>query len=162
MVRNRVDQLLPKRVSLPRTPLAEQTLGRFGTTKNISCDGLQRYSSNPSKRGRAFLPIRVKEAEQDFSRFHWSEDEMSSLHTLRFTRVLFGLAPSPYLLYGVIESHLDGWSERHLESFVRLCKMLRSNFVSGVRMCHCWKLAMVRKTRNLQSNNRMRRHNSCV
>ena len=32
--------------------------------------------------------------------------------TLKFTRALFGLAYSPFLLAGVIEHHLDGWSEK--------------------------------------------------
>ena len=43
---------------------------------------------------------------------------------LQFTRVLFGLAPSPYLLQGVIESHLDVWSERYPEEVEHLrCSM---------------------------------------
>ena len=46
-------------------------------------------------------------------RFHWHKDDCAPLETLRFTRVVFGLAPSPYLLQGVIESHLDVWSEQY-------------------------------------------------
>ena len=61
---------------------------------------------------QAFLHIRMKEAERDVLRFHWRKNDSAPLETLRFTRVLFGLAPLPYLLQAVIESHLDVWSER--------------------------------------------------
>ena len=67
---------------------------------------------------QAFLQIRVKE-DRDVLRFHWRKDEMSALETLRFTRVLFGLALSPYLLQG-IETHLDTWSERYPEEVEHL------------------------------------------
>ena len=33
----------------------------------------------------------------------------------RFTRVLFGLAPSPFLLGGVLEFHLYAWAKKHPE-----------------------------------------------
>ena len=35
--------------------------------------------------------------------------------TLRFTTALFGLAPPPYLLAGVIEHNLNDWSEKFPE-----------------------------------------------
>ena len=35
---------------------------------------------------------------------------------LRFTRALFGLGPSPFLLGGVIEQHLKSWFDRKPES----------------------------------------------
>lgn len=56
---------------------------------------------------QAFLQVRIRESERDALRFHWRKDEQSTVETLRFTRALFGLAPSPYLLEGVIESHLS-------------------------------------------------------
>lgn len=49
---------------------------------------------------KAFLQVRVKEIDQDAIHFHWHQDEQSPLETLRFTRALFGLAPSPFLLGG--------------------------------------------------------------
>ena len=58
---------------------------------------------------QAFLQIRVKEAERDVLQFHWRKNDCAPLETLRFTRVLFGLAPSPYFLQAVIVSHLDVW-----------------------------------------------------
>lgn len=61
---------------------------------------------------QAFLQVRIKEAERDALRFHWRADEHSEIETLRFTRALFGLAPSPFLLGGVIEQHLESWESR--------------------------------------------------
>ena len=64
---------------------------------------------------KAFLQIRIRECERDALRFHWRKSEHGKLELLRFTRALFGLAPSPFLLGGVIEAHLDAWEEREPE-----------------------------------------------
>ena len=41
-------------------------------------------------------------------RFHWFEDlKTRKVQVLRFTRALFGLAPLPFLLGGVIKEHLE-------------------------------------------------------
>ena len=61
---------------------------------------------------KVFLQIRVKEAERDALRFHWRKDEQAEIETLRFTRVLFGLVSSPYLLGGVLEYHLEMWEDK--------------------------------------------------
>ena len=47
---------------------------------------------------KAFLLVRIKESDQDALRFHWRYDKNSALETLRFTRALFGLTSSPFLL----------------------------------------------------------------
>ena len=56
---------------------------------------------------KAFLQVRIKEAEKDALRFHWKRDDLSELEVLRFTRALFGLTSSPFLLGGVIDCHLE-------------------------------------------------------
>ena len=57
---------------------------------------------------RAFLQVRIRETERDALRFHWIADKCAKqVETLRFTRVVFGLAPSPFLLNGVIQQHLE-------------------------------------------------------
>ena len=49
-----------------------------------------------------------QEAECDALRFHWIRDKSTEeLEVLRFTRVVFGLAPSPFLLNAVIPQHLE-------------------------------------------------------
>ena len=52
---------------------------------------------------QAFLQVRVNEQDRDALRFHWKKDEHSEIETLLFTRALFGLTSSPFLLGGVIE-----------------------------------------------------------
>ena len=56
---------------------------------------------------RAFLQIRVKEEDRDAMRFHWRTSAEEEVEAWRFTRVLFGLAPSPFLLNGILQVHLD-------------------------------------------------------
>ncbi len=73
---------------------------------------------------KAFLQVRVRENERDALRFHWRCEKDSQLETLRFTRVLFGLAPSPFLLAGVIEQHLSLWEERYPDIVAELRKSL--------------------------------------
>ena len=73
---------------------------------------------------KAFLQVRVRENERDALRFHWRCEEDSQLETLRFTRVLFGLASSPFLLAGVIEQHLSPWEERYPDIVAELRKSL--------------------------------------
>ena len=72
----------------------------------------------------AFLQVRIKENERDALRFHWWCGEHSQLETLRFTRALFGLAPSPFLLGGGIDCHLDAWEEKYPEVVTELRRSL--------------------------------------
>jgi len=69
---------------------------------------------------KAFLQIRIHESERDALQFHWQTDCTSQVETYRFTRVLFGLAPLPFLLSGVLEYHLDSWAQRYPEDAKRL------------------------------------------
>ena len=56
---------------------------------------------------QAFLQVRIRKEDRDVMRFHWLKDlETRQVETLRFTRALFGLSTSPFLLGGVIEQHL--------------------------------------------------------
>ena len=69
---------------------------------------------------KAFLQIMIHESERDALRFHWRADTYSEIETYRFTRVLFGLAPSPFLLGGVLECHLNSWAKKYPEEAERL------------------------------------------
>lgn len=73
---------------------------------------------------KAFLKIRIRECERDALRFHWRKSEHRKLEILRFTRALFGLIPSPFLLGGIIEAHLDAWEEREPEIVAELQRSL--------------------------------------
>ena len=82
---------------------------------------------------KAFLQVRIRAEERDALRFHWLKDlETKEVETLRFTRALFGLAPSPFLLAGVIEQHLDSWSDRRPEIVCEIKKNLYvDDLISG-------------------------------
>ena len=79
---------------------------------------------------KAFLQVRIREGERDALRFHWLKDLVSTeIQTLRFTRALFGLAPSPFLLGGVVEQHLESWRDQLPES---VAEILRSLYVDDL------------------------------
>ena len=73
---------------------------------------------------KAFLQVRIRELDRDALRFHWKNNEHSPLETLRFTRALFGLTCSPFLLGGVLECYLEAWEPKMPELVVELCKNL--------------------------------------
>lgn len=73
---------------------------------------------------KAFLQIRIRECERDALRFHWRKGRGADIEVLRFTRALFGLAPSPFLLAGVLEAHFDAWEAREPEMVAELRRAL--------------------------------------
>ena len=82
---------------------------------------------------QAFLQIRIRESDRDALRFHWLVDLQSKeVVTLRFTRALFGLSPSPFLLNAVIKQHLEAWKDRLPETVSEVSKsMYVDDFISG-------------------------------
>ena len=73
---------------------------------------------------QTFLQVHIKKEERDALRFYWKTSEHSEVEVLRFTRALFGLVPSPFLLGGVIECHLDTWETRMPQPVAELRKSL--------------------------------------
>ena len=81
---------------------------------------------------QAFLQVRIKKEERDALRFHWKINEDSEVEVLRFTRALFGLVPSPFLLGGAIECHLETWETRMPELVAELRRSLYvDDLISG-------------------------------
>ena len=63
---------------------------------------------------KAFLQVRIHAQDRDALRFHWLEaKDPQRVRTYRFTRALFGLGPSPFLLGGVIQQHLNTCRDEH-------------------------------------------------
>ena len=57
---------------------------------------------------QAFLQIRIREEDRDALRFHWVKSmDSDEIETLRFTRAIFGLGQSPFLLNGTVQEHLN-------------------------------------------------------
>ena len=102
---------------------------------------------------KAFLQVRVKEIDRDAMHFHWHQDEQSPLETLRFTRALFGLAPSPFLLGGVIEMHFNNWEERKPELVAKIRKELYvDDLISGsTTVCETRELRLKKSSKMLVS-----------
>lgn len=63
---------------------------------------------------KAFLMISIKPSDRDFLRFLWIENPgnpQSEVAHLRFTRLVFGLRPSPAVLGSVIEHHISQYQD---------------------------------------------------
>jgi len=67
---------------------------------------------------KAFLMVSVREEDRDVLRFLWVKDlEAASpeISVLRFTRVVFGVSASPFLLNATIRHHMEQYSTKHPE-----------------------------------------------
>ena len=57
---------------------------------------------------KAFLQIRIRESERDVLRFHWVKNsDRSVIERNRFTRLVFGLTQSPFILEGTLKEHFQ-------------------------------------------------------
>lgn len=81
---------------------------------------------------KAFLMIAVSPQDRDVLRFLWIDDikkEPPKFVVLRFTRVVFGVSSSPFLLNATIRHHMEKYSDLYPQ-FVRT--FLRSIYVDDV------------------------------
>ncbi|XP_068675693.1 uncharacterized protein [Montipora foliosa] len=81
---------------------------------------------------KMFLMVGITEKDRDVLRFLWVDDiDKSSPETviLRFTRVVFGVSSSPFLLNATIKHHIEQYKEADPE-FVE--KFLRSIYVDDL------------------------------
>ncbi len=61
---------------------------------------------------QAFLQIVIRETERDALRFLWINDLQSKEEKIyRMTRVMFGLGPSPFILGGTLNVHIEKYSQ---------------------------------------------------
>ena len=72
---------------------------------------------------KAFGQGRIKAEERDALRFFWESPGSEKLTVYRFTRALFGLTCSPFLLGRVFNEHLKLWEDKYPE----LVKEIRDN-----------------------------------
>ena len=73
---------------------------------------------------QAFLQVRIRKAERDSLRFQWKSNKQLLVETLSFTRALFCLVCSPFLLSGVVERYLESWEERDPELVAEIRRSL--------------------------------------
>ena len=93
---------------------------------------------------KAFLMISLSSEDREFVRFLWMDDpfkEDPELKLFRYTRVVFGISSSPFLLNATVRYHLESHLETHRETVERV---LRGIYVDDVvcgaptrRSLHC-------------------------
>ena len=63
---------------------------------------------------KAFLQIRIRESERDVSRLHWAKNsDPSVIEINRFTRLVFGLTQSPFILEGTLKEHFQYYIDEY-------------------------------------------------
>ena len=66
---------------------------------------------------KVFLQIRLDEKDRDAQRLVWYNNlQERKIMELRFTRVIFGAGPSPYVLGSTLETHLDPFKDMYSET----------------------------------------------
>ncbi|GFQ65077.1 integrase catalytic domain-containing protein [Trichonephila clavata] len=65
----------------------------------------------------AFLQIELDLHDREFTRFFWTDNLNNNPYVLNFTRVLFGLRPSPYLLAATLKHHFKKYKEQYPHTF---------------------------------------------
>ena len=84
---------------------------------------------------KAFLMVSLAPEDRDFLRFLWVDDpfkEKSELQILRFTRVVFGVSSSPFLLNATVRYHLESHVDTHQELVERIQRSIYvDDIVSG-------------------------------
>ena len=66
---------------------------------------------------KAFLQIRLDEKDRDAQRLVWYNNlQERKIVELRFTRVIFGAGPSPYILGSTLETHIDLFKDIYPET----------------------------------------------
>ena len=81
----------------------------------------------------AFLQIRIREKDRDCLRFHWIlNKDPSLLQRLRFTRAIWGLVESPFLLNGTIKIHLETRKEEFQEQIKQLEEIEKDIYVDDL------------------------------
>ena len=89
---------------------------------------------------KAFLMIRVMECDQDVLRFLWFKDVNvvnPEMQIYKFTRVVFGVGPSPYLLNATIAQHLRLFEGTHLNTVQRVKESIYvDDVVMGANSVH--------------------------
>ena len=70
---------------------------------------------------QAFLRVRINECDRDALRFRWIiNKDAKQIQTLRFTRALFLLGPSPFLLGGTIAQHMENSRDEYPEEVEKI------------------------------------------
>ena len=121
----------PSTIAYIQVPPYKTNCGTFWS----GVDFIQLLSMKTSKKCSCRCGLRLTTGMH--SAFHWQESAGAEVEILRFTRALFGLMTSPFLLGGVIDSHLSTWEEREPETVLNLKRELHvDGLISGSTTIH--------------------------
>ncbi|GFW46943.1 integrase catalytic domain-containing protein [Trichonephila clavipes] len=81
----------------------------------------------------AFIQIELDFRDRDFTRFFWTDNLNNEPYVLNFTRVLFGLRPSPYLLAVTLKHHFKNDAGMLLRKWRSNSKQLNLLWQQGVK-----------------------------
>ncbi len=74
---------------------------------------------------QAFLQVLIRADDRDALRFHWIKNkDPNDIEVLRFTRALFGLVQSPFLLAATLKQHLNSLRGKYPEEIKEIEKSL--------------------------------------
>ena len=74
---------------------------------------------------QAFLQLHIKEKDRDALCFHWiKEKDPKQIDTLLFTRALFGLFQSPFILGGILVANLESKKRDNVNEIAEIEKSL--------------------------------------
>ena len=77
--------------------------------------------------------MKIPKEDRDALRFHWIKSiESNDIETLRFTRAIFGLGESPFLLNAVIKGNLTNSKQRYPEFAGRIKEIEESLYVDDL------------------------------
>ena len=98
------------------TPLLNDCLETGPSLQNFLWDILVRTRLRPvllcGDIEKAFLQIRIRENDRDALRFHWIQNrDPTNIEILQFTRLVFGLTQSPFILEGTLKNHFENYQQ---------------------------------------------------
>lgn len=101
-----------------KSPSLNDCLETGSALQNLLWDVLVRNRLKPIALAgdlkQAFLQVRIRRENRDALRFHWLKNKATSeVEVLRFTRALFGLVQSPFLLGGTLQQHVESQREKY-------------------------------------------------
>ena len=99
-------------------PSLNECLRKESPLQNMLWDNVVRNRMKPvalcADLRKAFVQIRIRECEKDNLKFHWIKNQnVSDTEILRFTRLVFGLIQSPFILKAILQSHLSKYEKTY-------------------------------------------------
>ena len=102
-----------------RSPSLNDCLETGPSLQNLLWNVVTRNRKKPielaGNKKKAFLQVRIRGEDKEALRFHMIKDiQIEEVELLRFSRVMYGLIQSPFLLGGAIEQHLASNGNKYI------------------------------------------------